>query len=243
VASPDDLLPAVLAAPDDDLPRLVYADALEERGDATRAEFIRVQIELARDPGRLDLKAREAALLAVHGKKWLAPLRTKGQALESRSTHGQFRRGFVEVVWMPAKTFVQRAKKLFDRTPARELRVVQISIEYWWRLSRCRHLSKLQALDLSDRQLGNAGILVLLHYLPNSIKILRLRACNLTFQENGIPILETRRRRRLSLNELDVSLNDLTPAVLDALRNYFGPDVVRFDPPPPTGSTPAPPGR
>jgi uncharacterized protein (TIGR02996 family) len=39
---PDDLLPAVLAAPDDDLPRLVYADALEEAGDVARAEFIRV---------------------------------------------------------------------------------------------------------------------------------------------------------------------------------------------------------
>lgn len=47
----DALLAAVLRDPADDLPRLAYADCLEERGcsgDADRAEFIRVQIEYAR---------------------------------------------------------------------------------------------------------------------------------------------------------------------------------------------------
>ena len=43
------LLAAVLAAPDDDLPRLVYADWLEENGQPERAEFIRVQCDLAKD--------------------------------------------------------------------------------------------------------------------------------------------------------------------------------------------------
>src|SRR6185369_6554512 len=38
------LLDAVLANPADDLPRLVYADALEEAGDGERAEFIRRQV-------------------------------------------------------------------------------------------------------------------------------------------------------------------------------------------------------
>lgn len=42
-------LAAVVAAPADDLPRLVYADWLDERGDP-RGEFIRVQVELARAP-------------------------------------------------------------------------------------------------------------------------------------------------------------------------------------------------
>ena len=43
------LLRAILDDPHDDVPRLVYADWLEEHGDETervRAEFIRVQIEL-----------------------------------------------------------------------------------------------------------------------------------------------------------------------------------------------------
>lgn len=41
------LLAAVRAAPDDDLPRLVYADWLDERGRGVRAEFIRLQCRIA----------------------------------------------------------------------------------------------------------------------------------------------------------------------------------------------------
>jgi uncharacterized protein (TIGR02996 family) len=39
---------AIIEAPNDDTPRLIYADWLEEHGDSERAEFIRVQIERAR---------------------------------------------------------------------------------------------------------------------------------------------------------------------------------------------------
>ncbi|HYT91149.1 MAG TPA: TIGR02996 domain-containing protein [Gemmataceae bacterium] len=44
------LLRAVIDNPDDDGPRLVYADWLEEHGDAERAEFIRIQIAVAESP-------------------------------------------------------------------------------------------------------------------------------------------------------------------------------------------------
>jgi uncharacterized protein (TIGR02996 family) len=40
-------LRAICAEPADDTPRLVYADWLEEHGQGERAEFIRVQVELA----------------------------------------------------------------------------------------------------------------------------------------------------------------------------------------------------
>jgi len=44
------LLDAILESPDDDGLRLVYADALEDDGQRERAEFIRVQVELAKTP-------------------------------------------------------------------------------------------------------------------------------------------------------------------------------------------------
>lgn len=44
-------LAAIIAEPENDLPRLIYADYLDERGESERAEFIRVQCELARLPG------------------------------------------------------------------------------------------------------------------------------------------------------------------------------------------------
>lgn len=46
----DALYRAVCAHPGDDTPRLVFADWLEEAGDARQAHFIRTQIELARVP-------------------------------------------------------------------------------------------------------------------------------------------------------------------------------------------------
>jgi uncharacterized protein (TIGR02996 family) len=44
------LLRAVIDNPGEDLPRLVYADWLQENGQAERAEFVRVQVELAALP-------------------------------------------------------------------------------------------------------------------------------------------------------------------------------------------------
>jgi uncharacterized protein (TIGR02996 family) len=67
------LLAAIRAAPDDDAPRLVYADWLDEHGQLERADFIRVQCELARrdDPA---LRRREAELLAAHHDAFAGPL-------------------------------------------------------------------------------------------------------------------------------------------------------------------------
>jgi uncharacterized protein (TIGR02996 family) len=64
----------IIAHPDDDAPRLIFADWLEEQGDGARAEFIRSQIERARlpdwDAGQVRLRLREQELLAQHGQKW-----------------------------------------------------------------------------------------------------------------------------------------------------------------------------
>lgn len=79
------LMAAIVANPDEDTPRLEYADRLQELGDDDRAEFIRVQVELANgdpcdaekmpdrhevsDPGACDwcdLRRRELELLAAH---------------------------------------------------------------------------------------------------------------------------------------------------------------------------------
>lgn len=57
LAQHEAFLRAIFDAPDDNTPRLVYADFLQENGEDVRAELIRVQCELARldddcDPGR-----------------------------------------------------------------------------------------------------------------------------------------------------------------------------------------------
>src|SRR5215813_14910898 len=78
MANSNGFLEAIRAAPDDDGPRLVYADWLEERGDP-RGEFIRIQCVLehiADDaPERPDLEAREQELRAAHADTWTEPWR------------------------------------------------------------------------------------------------------------------------------------------------------------------------
>ena len=91
--SHDAFLHAIHDTPADDLPRLVYADWLEENRDAARAEFIRVQCELASidaiDPQRGALEDREHALLNEHEDRWLGKSRPE-------MTEWEFARGFVQ---------------------------------------------------------------------------------------------------------------------------------------------------
>jgi uncharacterized protein (TIGR02996 family) len=82
-----ELLAAIYAAPDDDGPRLVYADYLQQRGDP-RGELIALQ--LAARPTR-EQRARASQLLAEHGKHWLGPL-----AAMVKLTGMKFARGFLD---------------------------------------------------------------------------------------------------------------------------------------------------
>ncbi|MBA4189187.1 MAG: hypothetical protein C0467_14410 [Planctomycetaceae bacterium] len=65
----ESLLRAVFTTPEDDTPRLVFADYLEENDQPARAALIRVQCELAHlakdDPNREATAAREAEALAA----------------------------------------------------------------------------------------------------------------------------------------------------------------------------------
>src|SRR5262245_46285153 len=62
--------------PDDNAPRLVLADWLEEHGEPERAEFIRLQCR-GNDqgtPGAVERARREEELLNANGERWLSGL-------------------------------------------------------------------------------------------------------------------------------------------------------------------------
>jgi uncharacterized protein (TIGR02996 family) len=79
-------LTAINAHLDDDTPRLVFADWLQENSDEARAEFIRLQCAAAR--GGAGTEAADA-LLAEHRTRWLLGLP------EWCAASSVFRRGFV----------------------------------------------------------------------------------------------------------------------------------------------------
>ncbi|MCU0702831.1 MAG: TIGR02996 domain-containing protein [Fimbriiglobus sp.] len=118
-------LRAVIAHPDDDLTRLVYADWLDENGRPERAEFIRVQVALAAgvtDPDRHPhLETRQRELLVAHDREWVCELADVLECPPGRWGGWVFRRGFVEYFHLPAATVAARGASLAALTPVREL--------------------------------------------------------------------------------------------------------------------------
>jgi uncharacterized protein (TIGR02996 family) len=70
----DALLHAIGEHPEEDTPRLMYADWLDENGDPDRADFVRNQVELARidlnDPARVPLVRKNARYLTEFVPYW-----------------------------------------------------------------------------------------------------------------------------------------------------------------------------
>lgn len=162
-----DFLAEILAHPDDDGPRLIYADWLEEQGNP-RGEFIRVQCELAaltkpemrggpmygstsygqvkryvRDPRDVPryskLLSRQVELLNRHAASWCAPL-------SPHATGVLFDRGCVEGLKTAAENFVAHAPQWYLMYPLRQLRLAAVSD--WAAFLRCPLLTHLQTLDL-----------------------------------------------------------------------------------------------
>jgi uncharacterized protein (TIGR02996 family) len=151
VIEEDALLKAVIADPDDDAPRLIYADWLDEQGQSERAEFIRVQVALtaiaADDPRRRQLAERERQFATENLLPALPPL------LRDWSFH----RGFVDRVTYAAADFLRGGADIFRAAPVRHLRLITAR-GCVAELAGCAHLARLLTLDLSYNFLGNLAI-------------------------------------------------------------------------------------
>src|ERR1700722_5073147 len=116
----DALRRAVIANRDDDTPRLIYADWLDENGQSDRASFIRAQVEGARaepfSPEALEAESRADRLLVRHLKKWTRHL--DGSVFEEPGFH----RGFIEHVGVKLKPgSITSLGAVFDIEPLRSL--------------------------------------------------------------------------------------------------------------------------
>lgn len=138
------LLASIWEHPHEDTPRLVYADWLDEHDQHPRAEFIRVQCELARSDERPELAKREAALWKAHAKAWKADL---PKALQN----APFRRGFVSPRRRGVRinAFLKLTAPDFAPAPLWDYAVqsAPVSLD---KLLACPHLLRVGALLLSD---------------------------------------------------------------------------------------------
>ena len=221
----------ILANPDDDAPRLVYADWLDDQGDGARAEFIRVQCERARLPWwearQVRLRLRERALLKQHGEKWKGGLPDiKGVKWEG------FRRGFVAVAtfssfgvlkenagacWSAAPVeaisigWPRRGESVRDLAPIPGLRELSITARLVdrrevGRLADAPLLSTLRALNLDNASLGVEGFTRLLAS-PHLGKLEALRVPSNSIGNAGVSGLFDS-DSLTSLEELDLSEED-----------------------------------
>jgi uncharacterized protein (TIGR02996 family) len=113
---------AVLAHPDDDTPRLVYADWCEDAGQAERAAFVRAQVEAARaephSPTARTAAATAKQLLAEYGETWTAHLS------EAVSWYG-FERGFVDEVGLHATLLETGLEGVCAAEPLRRVQLLR----------------------------------------------------------------------------------------------------------------------
>ncbi len=160
--------------PEDDTPRLIYADWLDEQGDL-RGEFIRVQCELAklscRDMARLEmdriakLENREQCLLKMYQKEWTGSL----NGFQVRRTN--FHRGFLEDVNLiyerhplevPSK-FTEHWKTLIEQEPALE-RVGLYLYRDWNDIQQLQFAPQIKALHFNYQALARREVSILLRW-------------------------------------------------------------------------------
>jgi uncharacterized protein (TIGR02996 family) len=199
-------LQRVRAFPDDDVPRLIFADWLEEQGaaGAQRAAFIRVQVALARltaeDPQRPNLAAAEAALLEAHRDEWEAPFR--------RLASGPvFRRGFVDEVNVTARQFLQHVHELFAAGPIRRLHLLEVG-SYLPAIMESSYLSRLSSLSLFALHGGDS----VARAVARATQLTGLRELHLgrnRLGDEAAELLATASGLG-SLEELDLSENDIS---------------------------------
>lgn len=137
------LLRAVLEDPADDCRRLVYADWLEENGQPERAEFVRVQVELAGlSTGELTCP-KTGVVTTWHGftpacRCRACRLRRREYETSCRFCHWDwrggippgtsvsYRRGFVEEVRCDNGPFLGHVAAIFSTAPITEVRLTDL---------------------------------------------------------------------------------------------------------------------
>jgi uncharacterized protein (TIGR02996 family) len=141
---------AICAEPDDDTPRLVFADWLDEQGDPAseaRAEFIRAQVERAGlEPWAdraLELRFRERQLLREHRDGWLDRL----PKWVNRAAVG-FRRGMPNRFNTTAREYLRNAGGVAKNTPLQSMWFSGLDADVAVKMAALPGLARMRSLRL-----------------------------------------------------------------------------------------------
>ncbi|MEK6233367.1 MAG: TIGR02996 domain-containing protein [Planctomycetales bacterium] len=210
----------ILAAPEDDAPRLIFADWLEERGDP-RGDFIRAQCELARlheaDP-RTDALRRQQRELIARGvldryPEWPGTLANLERVW--------FRRGFPDTIQITPGQFLDGAETLFEAAPLlRGLKFTRLNVGIS-KLAECPFLERIVSLNVAGQGSYEQGLV-----LANSPFLHRLESLNIfnAFFRSGDAAVRGLVDSGLSerIHSLECGSNDVQEGALSAFAASKG---------------------
>jgi uncharacterized protein (TIGR02996 family) len=236
----DAMLRAIAANPDDDTPRLIYADLLDELGGAVnvaRARFIRLQIETHREPGEPDgvwpfepeetfeseeaLKQKRAqtqVLAHRYHREWLLEFPTWCNpmfGLLGQTVVDLYSRGFVERVTTKVKPLVLRGAELFDVVPVRELELHGGAAKLISAVFDCPALARLKVLTLRWRNVSDE-LATAIAECPWLSELIELDLTDCELDERAVRIL-SRSDRLPALRAIRLGGGCLNAAVVRAL--------------------------
>ncbi|QJW98907.1 TIGR02996 domain-containing protein [Frigoriglobus tundricola] len=175
------LLAAICSQPEEDTPRLAYADWLDEHAGAMpkqkrgsvrmRAELIRVQCELARLPPheedvdtairRIELELRQGKLLSNTARResWAKPLKPPpgSEGLRAHTSFFSFVRGFPGFATGSASDFLNAGETLFGLSPVHFIECLNIHGETGDRFLAQQWLTRARRLTISTNLYDRKG--------------------------------------------------------------------------------------
>jgi uncharacterized protein (TIGR02996 family) len=158
--SHDALYRAICAHPDEDTPRLAFADLVEEDGDHLRARFIRTQVALARvppyDPAWVNARQHEPD--AATG--WtLTDTLPKPLPAGASWQRFEFRRGFPWKVGVLALgALIECGEAVFEAAPIQALDIDANVRPDLGALAEWPHLARMHKLEFSSGWLGASDV-------------------------------------------------------------------------------------
>jgi len=196
-----ELVASIVATPDEDGPRLVYADWLSDRGDP-RGELIAVQCALAtadRDDQPVSttspLRDQAMALMATHRAGWLEPV------LDIAVGNYQFRRGFIEVIDVLHPDI--EAVRLHEACPLlRAVKTPQATVNDVFRCVDVLAVDELTLYKITDT--------LMLHRVSEQPRLERLRRLDIHYETGPLHLSELT-RLHLPLHRLALRFDRTQP--------------------------------
>lgn len=227
---------AIIATPEDDMPRLIFADWLEEHGNQQRAEFIRAQIQIANrctldgrpldDDERRSLDRFCSDHLTKCEDQYEKPFRQCGLRVE------QYRKG------LPAVLRVEKHKvhNLPDRLNAAcrlgpingiTFANCELTEEALRSTLESQCCGQITSLDFTSCKLANCDMRVIGPAL-NASHLKCLNLSNNIFTRDGIESLGRNQALCSRLETLDVSNNEIDSSAVHVIATRF-PQLKRLN--------------